>query len=812
MLQRSATVERSDFEDVLVLETKYYKELADTYRDAATFNRYIPILKKVFEDDPFITALEQKGCKELVYLGRKIFALQEEFVSNYVQFLSDETQIDRWEHFFERYGRSLFEIYDKFVEGDGYKMVIFEIANRELLRDLLAKYTQTMSLETQTSVCERIGIVVNQLFTYMSNQLMQNRAITGTQITAAYKRIPLLPSRSYSNVMKLLRTRFLEKEMPGPLYSTLARHIAMSQYSDTKAEVMYILNRKVLLDRETLVEIFKSHFFIPDSETLAEIIALVKKKVPDMIRRAMQQRREIEEKVKQIRQKIKDTTETIRQQLLKLTEDFSTEEPIESMVKKLRRILLADGFDLKVLKHQLQGHADREQELKALLNLRENDLAQFIPRREWDPFLMLVFMQRGSVDDNEMQTIIKDAMDEIKKDKDAVKVMNTYRTAGFLKEKYDTTAINKKFDIVTRELIAPLLQSFLLEEIIDYYPRVSEVVPTEGVRYLAEEAFAGRVSMIEKTIPVKRITESTSREAVLHFKNLVSALIYDVRGSTFMGTKLQDAKRESEIRNYFQESMLANVEKNGGIPIKDTGDGGIVLFAANRYDLINKKTLELAPGSVLPAVRCALEMVQGARSFVKENIYKYKDWFREAEKRTIDFEGATYATLPPAYQSIFQVGIGIASGVYPKEIYLEENAFGELDLTGMLVREANLYSRVRGREKSTVICDDATVYNLLLNADKFSFFSETGVKTETLGRDIEQGLDFWLNQKVSKRGFIIDLYKILCNKLGQEVVRPGSLKIMLGVFDITIDDTGEIKDEKGGRGKYLFELSTKAFE
>jgi hypothetical protein len=90
--------------------------------------------------------------------------------------------------------------------------------------------------------------------------------------------------------------------------------------------------------------------------------------------------------------------------------------------------------------------------------------------------------------------------------------------------------------------------------------------------------------------------------------------------------------------------------------------------------------------------------------------------------------------------------------------------------------------------------------------------SETGVKTETLGRDIEQGLDFWLNQKLSKRGFVIDLYKILCNKLGQEVTRPGTLKIMLGVFDIAIDETGEIKDEKGGRGKYLFELSTKVLE
>lgn len=804
-------MERGDFEDILILETKYYKELADTYRDAATFSRYIPILKKVFEDDPFIQKLEQNNSKELVYLGRKIFSLQEEFISNYLQFLSDESMVNKWERFFERYSKSLFEIYMKFVEGDSYKTVIFEVANRELLRDLLTKHTMDSPFEKRILVSERIGVVVNQLFNYMRNQLERNRAITETQITAVYKQIPLIPRYSYNDVMKSLGKRFLEHGLPGPLYAALAKKIASAQYTDTKSEVMYILDKKVLLSKETLIEIFGSHFFIPDDETLSEIIALVKKKVPDMIRRAMQQRREIEQKVVQIRQKVKETTEDIRERLISMTEDFSTEEPIESMVKKLRRNLLADGYDLKVLKSQLQGHAGREQELKSLLNLKESDLQQFIPKHDWDSYLMLLFTQDARVSDLDVQNTIKEVMGDIRKDKDARTLLNTFRTTGFLKEKYNTKEINEKFGVITRELIAPLLHSFLLEEMIEYYPKVSEVVPTEGVRYLAEEALAGRVSMIEKSVPVKKINEVPARGAVSHFKSLISTLIYDVRGSTFMGTKLQDGKRESEIRNYFQESMLAIVDKNGGVPIKDTGDGGIVLFAANHYDIKNRQTLELKAGSVLPAVRCALEMVHGARNFVKENIYRYKDWFREAEKRKIDFEGSTYATLPPVYRSIFQVGIGISSGVYPKEIYLEENAFGELDLTGMLVREANLYSRVKAREKSTAICDDATVYNLLLNVDKFSFIGE-GVKTDSLGRDIEQGLEYWLNQKLSRRGFIVDLYKILCNKLGQEVVRPGSLKILLGVFDIAIDETGELKDEKGGRGKFLFELTTKAAE
>jgi hypothetical protein len=63
---------------------------------------------------------------------------------------------------------------------------------------------------------------------------------------------------------------------------------------------------------------------------------------------------------------------------------------------------------------------------------------------------------------------------------------------------------------------------------------------------------------------------------------------------------------------------------------------------------------------------------------------------------------------------------------------------------------------------------------------------------------------------MSRRGFILDLYKIFVSQLGQEVTRPGSLKLMLGIFDIELSETGEIKDGKGGRGKFLFEVSSEA--
>jgi hypothetical protein len=252
--------------------------------------------------------------------------------------------------------------------------------------------------------------------------------------------------------------------------------------------------------------------------------------------------------------------------------------------------------------------------------------------------------------------------------------------------------------------------------------------------------------------------------------------------------------------------MLFVAEKFGGIPIKDTGDGGVIFFAKNHYDIKDEKTLRPEHGSTLPAVRCAIEMVQEAKLFVQKNIHRYRDWFREAEEREIDFEGTTYAKLPPLYQSIFQVGIGIASGHYPREVYLDKNAFGEHDLTGMLVREANLYSTVKAKGKSTVICDDATVYNVLLNVDRFTFLSTAGLRIDPVQLNIKQGLEYWIKQRTTRKGFILDLYKIFVARFGREIADAENLKIVLDDNNIVINEGVDVKLSKAERSKMLFEI------
>jgi hypothetical protein len=581
-------------------------------------------------------------------------------------------------------------------------------------------------------------------------------------------------------------------------------------YTDEKSKIVESINKLPALNKKTIAEVLKARFFYPDEETLTEIIDALQKRGRRAMSDISSRKRNIENKMDNIRRKISDTTNIMSDSLINLAEDFSTEEAIENMVKRLHRNVIGNAYDLKILKWEYQECVNKENGLKEIMRWKSEDLAGLITRDEWDPYIMQVLHRRENINDERLQLILKEAANDIRNDEAAQELMNQYRMSAFLKERYDGHQVMEGFNSCVDDILVPLVKSILLEELVDYYPKLSQIMTAEGIRFLGEEAISGRVSLIEKDVNIITNEEFTSDENALRYKDLVSVLVYDIRGSTFMGAKLKNAEQESAIRNLFQESMLYVAEKYGGIPIKDTGDGGVIFFARNHYDIKDEKTLRAEPGSTLPAVRCAIEMVHEARLFVQRNIHRYGDWFREFEEREIDFEGAAYAKLPPSYQAIFQVGIGIASGYYPREVYLEKNAFGEHDLTGMLVREANLYSTVKAKGKSTVICDDATVYNVLLNVDRFSFLSEAGLRIDPVQLNIQQGLEYWIKQRTSRKGFILDLYKIFVARFGREMADAEHLKIILDDNDIVINESGDVNIDKVERSKMLFEIHAEA--
>jgi class 3 adenylate cyclase len=798
---------RNEFEDILITETPYYQRLGQTYRDPVNFSRYLGVLKRIARSDGFLDSLEKNGGKELVFLGRKIFSLQEEFVTSYLNFLKDESHVNKWEEFFERYSKNLFNIYDRFIKSNPDRILIFEIVNRKLLRDLLTKYTTSAPFEEKPLIAERFGVVINQLFSYIRNSLTRQVIIPDKLIIDSYEKIPLLPRCSRNETMKMLSRYFIQKGLPEPIYNAIFKLMVTSYYLEEKEKILKEINKRESLSKDGIIEILNSHFFLPDEVTLEEVLASIKRKFQDSLNQTHSRREQAERKTEEVAKRIREAVTGANQDLINITTTFSNEEAVDNDIKKLRRSLLTLGYDLKNLRRELQDSAQLETELDSIMKIKTTDLAKFIMKNDWDSILIILLNPVKIPDDEAFQLLMRDALNELKNDKAALAAVNDLRTPGFLKEKYNSQEILRRFNVINNEIILPLIKALLLEELIEYYPKLSGGSSSESIRYIAEETLRGNVAMVEKEVQVKTPAEPPVNLNIRRYKALPAVLVYDIRGSTFMGTKLQDAKRENDIRNLFQESMLAVIEKYGGVPIKDTGDGGIALFADNSYEIKKHQTLEIRGGSVLGAIRAGLGMALEAKNFVEENIGKYQDWFQKAEERNINFEGINYATLPPSYQGIFQIGVGIASGEYPREVFLDRNPFGDLDLTGMLVREANFYSKVKAKGKSTIICDDATVYNLLLDSQRFSFLTESGLNIDPVLLDVEQGLEYWINQKVSRHGFIFDLYKIFVTELGQEIYHPGIMKILLGTKDpISIDETGEIKDGKGGRGKFLFEI------
>jgi len=801
---------RNEFEEILITQTPYYQRLNQVYRDSLNFQRYITVLKKISHNDPLLKYFEEKEKegKELVFLGRKIFALQEEFVLNYLHFLKDESMMSKWDEFFERYSNTLFEIYKKFTQTDSFKIFVFEIVNRKLLRDILTREVANRTIDDKAQISERFGMVINQLFNYIRRSLTRNVMVQDRLIIDSYERIPLLPKGTRTETTKMMAKIILQKGLPEPLFSAILKFLLNTSYTEGLQNLIdNIKSHGKLFSREKVMEIMNAHFFFPDEGGMLKVFTVIQNSARELYKEIKKKRETIESQLGQIESKIAETNQVLSEELIRVTCDFSTEEALDIHIKKLRRNLISYGYDIRRLRIEYQEYQKQENEMDGILKLKMADFSKFIVKHEWDPYLLFLVGERKTMDEETFQNLIKEVVNEIKGNKEFIDLLNDLRIPGFLKERYNTTEIMKRFEGIINDVFEPFLKSLLLEELVDYYPKATGTPVPENIRYIAEESLSGRVSMVEKDIsPITKIETAPSLN-VHRYKNLISVLTYDIRGSTLMGTKLQNAIKENEIKNLFQETMLTVIEKFGGLPIKDTGDGGIILFTSNNYELKNQKAKMPEPGSVLNAIRCGLEMVRESINFVQENIEHYKDWFKEAEDRKINFEGITYATLPPLYQSIFQIGVGIASGEYPKEVYLDRNAFGELDLTGMLVRESNFYSKIKSKDKSTVICDDSTIFNLLLNVDKFSFLGDTGVKLTAESMDVEQELEYWINQKVSRRGFILDLYKIFVSKMGEEIYHPGSLKILLGVSDITIDETGEIKDGKGGRGKFLFELS-----
>lgn len=264
--------------------------------------------------------------------------------------------------------------------------------------------------------------------------------------------------------------------------------------------------------------------------------------------------------------------------------------------------------------------------------------------------------------------------------------------------------------------------------------------------------------------PVAIKSDNELREKVYkHFSRVLTVMVYDIRGSSFMSSKLLNADKEREIKNKLGYMIAQVIRQHGGFIVKDTGDGGLAWFGDNAHEVYEKCYKEVFTGKgiklrhsistgaetgILPstestkqAIDCAAEMLRVAEKFIQDNFSNYRDWFRDAKEREILYEGINYAVLPPAFKSLFRIGVGIASGSSGKEINLSMNSFGDTDLCGTAVNNASLYATGKDPTRSVIMLDHASFANMMLNAERF-----TSQCQEQLWTTKTTGTDEWENK------------------------------------------------------------------
>ncbi len=229
-----------------------------------------------------------------------------------------------------------------------------------------------------------------------------------------------------------------------------------------------------------------------------------------------------------------------------------------------------------------------------------------------------------------------------------------------------------------------------------------------------------------KRTKIKVETDKKFEDFLKKNESVISVLVYDIRGSTFMSLSLFNAEKELSVKKKFQEIMKGTILSYGGFPVKETGDGGIAFFSENSRELYR----EIYEESILSghkmrfqkavseqvvihaderagerALLCALELLEKSEEFIRKNYSEYRGFFPDV-----------LGTSSPL-KSLFRLGIGICSGKLNKDIYLSFNSYGDFDIQGPLLNLASILSEIRFPECSSILMEAGTFTNILLNSD-----------------------------------------------------------------------------------------------
>lgn len=497
-----------------------------------------------------------------------------------------------------------------------------------------------------------------------------------------------------------------------------------------------------------------------------------------------------------------------------------------NLFSRLDRLFLGNIYHLKDYEErwgEIQQLLRQEEEFRTYGEQRDRSKRKKVSEiyRE-----LLFFTRFGEMTKEEHKAYIRALAQELeflhKQKHPCVPLLNRFEKRGLLSVDIDFEAIQQSYDSFMHECIVPHQIGQSLYNIVQCLPPPDD----QPVRVIHDH---GNLVVLDLegntvlTVPKKEREYSEAvREYAETYRNCITILMYDIRGSSYMGVKLQNAAKEQRIKYKFAKEMADIIKRYGGFLLKDTGDGGLIWFGENseslyghlytesvtgrgiklRSSIFSGAEFELipAPDSAKRALLCARDLVQRAEDFIRANFMHYREWFADVAERTLELDGITYALLPPEFKSLFRIGVGIASGVPNQDVVFSANSYGDPDLVGPIIADAHLYSMERQPGRSVIICDSRSIVNLILNNEHFEY--------QVVEEDFSKYVSIVKEMKTTNHGYTFSDYGITIVPRGVhylEELDKNKAVSQKDLSEITISGN-HLYDHKNKKIKLLYEV------
>jgi len=449
-----------------------------------------------------------------------------------------------------------------------------------------------------------------------------------------------------------------------------------------------------------------------------------------------------------------------------------------SLFSRLDRLFLGNIYHLKDYEKRREEIHQFMQQEKDFRYKAEEEVTDARKKID-DIYNEYMFLEKfGPLNKDEDKVFSKTLTQEFeqlhRKKSSSIALLSKFETRGLLSVELDFNGVKDAYHLFMKNIIIPQYLGQTLLEIVSCFPPghdqpqrlVTDMANLKLLSLEGKNILNAREKNLDYSKNIMRFTEK--------FRKCITILVYDIRGSSYMGIKLHNAAKEQRIKYKFAKEMVDVVKKYGGFLLKDTGDGGLVWFAENSSSLYNHLYTESVTGrgiklrssifsgaefDLIPggdaakrAFLCARDMIQRAEEFIRANFMHYREWFAEVAERTLELDGITYALLPPEFKSLFRIGIGIASGVPNKDVVFSANSYGDPDLVGPIIADAHLYAMVHQPGRSMIIADLPSLINMIFNIENFEY--------STAEKDFEQYIKDVDDLRQVHRGYTFTDHKI----------------------------------------------------